>query len=78
MGEVQMFEDNKTTGYWFKVQLKSSESPEYFSKGDFVSETLSKDHASHYSTEIRDTIFFVLHADVKAKRTFCFAPQLGV
>jgi hypothetical protein len=51
MGDVQMFEDNKATGYGFKVQLKSSESPEYFSKGDFVSETLSKDHASHYSTD---------------------------
>lgn len=74
--DIQMFEDNKATGEWFKVQLKSSQSSEYSSKGDFVSETISKDHASHYSTKIRDPIFIV-HADVKAKRTFWFAPQLS-
>jgi hypothetical protein len=71
--DVQMFEDNKATGEWFKVQLKSSECSEYSANGDFVSETISKDHASYYSTEIRDPIF-ILHADVKAKRTFWFAP----
>jgi Domain of unknown function (DUF4365) len=74
--DVQMFEGNRATGEWFKIQLKSSENTEYSATGDFVSEVLPRNHAAHYSTEIRDPIFLI-HADTIAKRTFWFAPQLA-
>ena len=74
--DVQMFEGNIATGEWFKVQLKSSESTDYSTQGDFISETLPTKHAAHYSTEMTDPIFLV-HADVRSKRTFWFAPQLN-
>jgi hypothetical protein len=74
---VQMFEDNKATGEWFKVQLKSSENTNYSVLGHFLSETLTAKHAVHYSTQINDPIFLI-HADVKSKRTFWFAPQLDL
>jgi hypothetical protein len=74
--DIQMFESGKTTGEWFKVQLKSSENTQFSANGDFISETLPIDHAVHYSTQIRDPIFLI-HADVKSKRTFWFAPQLA-
>jgi hypothetical protein len=73
--DVQMFERNQATGEWFKVQLKSSESTDYSTNGDFVSETLTAKHVAHYSTEITDPMFLI-HADVKSKRTFWSALQL--
>jgi hypothetical protein len=72
----QIFEQGKATGEWFKVQLKSSENTQYSAKGDFISETLDKMHVVHFSTEMRDPVLLI-HADVKAKRTFWFAPQLS-
>lgn len=74
--DIQVFEQTKATGEWFKVQLKSSENTQYSVDGDFISETLSMDHAAHYSTEIREPIFLI-HADVRSKKTFWFAPQLA-
>lgn len=73
--DVQVFEDSKATGEWFKVQLKSSESTDYSGEGDFISEPLSRQHAAHFSTEMREPVF-VIHADVTAGRTFWYAPQL--
>ena len=66
---VQLFEQHKATGEWFKVQLKSSASTEYSVKGDFISETLEMKHAKHYCLEIREPVFLI-HADVKGRRTF--------
>jgi hypothetical protein len=34
--DVQIFEQYKATGEWFKVQLKSSGSTAYSAKGDFI------------------------------------------
>jgi Domain of unknown function (DUF4365) len=45
--DIQIFEQHQATGEWFKVQLKSSESTEYSTRGDFLSETLSTSHATH-------------------------------
>lgn len=73
--DVQLFEQHKATGEWFKVQLKSSASTEYSAKGDFISETLEMKHARHYCVEMRDPVF-VIHADVRGGRIFWFAPQL--
>jgi uncharacterized protein DUF4365 len=73
--DVQIFDQHKATGEWFKAQLKSSESSAYSAEGDFISETLDLRHAKHYSTQMRDPIFLI-HADVATKRTFWHAPQL--
>ena len=67
--DIQIFEQHQATGEWFKVQLKSSESTEYSTHGDFISETLPTSHAAHYSAEIADPIFLI-HADVRAKKIF--------
>jgi Domain of unknown function (DUF4365) len=73
--DVQLFDDRKATGDWFKVQLKSSEKTAYSAQGEFISEILSQQHITHFSTELREPIFIV-HADVDAERTFWYAPQL--
>jgi hypothetical protein len=74
--DVQVFEKNKATGEWFKVQLKSSESTDYSAQGEFISESLARQHATHFSSEMRDPVF-VIHADVTAERTYWYAPQLN-
>jgi hypothetical protein len=74
--DVQVFDKNEATGEWFKVQLKSSENTQYSKNGDFIAQPISEDHARHYSEQLRDPIF-VLHADVKNKRTCWYAPQLS-
>ncbi|MBA3915490.1 MAG: DUF4365 domain-containing protein [Acidobacteriales bacterium] len=74
--DVQIFDQGKATGEWFKVQLKSSEATRYSAKGDFVSEKLEKMHAAHFSVEMRDPVILI-HADTVAKRSFWFAPQLS-
>jgi uncharacterized protein DUF4365 len=73
--DVQIFQDHRATGEWFKVQLKSSEATNYSANGDFISETLELKNAAHYSTELLEPSFLI-HADVQAKRTFWYAPQL--
>jgi len=73
--DVEIFKEHKSTGEWFKVQLKSSECTQYSADGSFVSESLSSAHATHYSAEINDPCL-VIHADVMTGRTFWFAPQL--
>lgn len=72
---VQIFEDGKSTGDWFHVQLKSSAASEYASAGTFVSQDLTIDHARHYALELRQPILLI-HADVAAERLFWHAPQL--
>src|SRR5450432_700770 len=74
--DVEIFAEHKSTGEWFKVQLKSSESTQHSADGSFVSESLSSAHARHYSIEISDPCL-VIHADVETGRTFWFAPQLS-
>jgi Domain of unknown function (DUF4365) len=74
--DVEIFKEHRSTGEWFKVQLKSSECTQYSADGSFVSESLSSTHARHYSIEISDPCLLI-HADVKTRRTFWFAPQLN-
>jgi hypothetical protein len=49
--DVQLFEEAKATGEWFKLQLKSSANTAYSAQSEFISETLSREHATHFSTE---------------------------
>lgn len=73
--DIQIFQDGKATGEWFKVQLKSSESTSYSASHDSISQQLEYTHAVHYSTEIRAPMF-LMHADVENQKTFWHAPQL--
>jgi Domain of unknown function (DUF4365) len=73
--DVQLFENAKATGEWFKLQLKSSLNTVYAINRDFISEPLSRQHAVHFSAEMKDPIF-VIHADLVERRTFWYAPQL--
>lgn len=74
---VQVFDKEREspTGASFHVQLKSSESSEYSTSGDFISQDLSIDHARHYSSEMRSPVI-VVHADVIRKKVYWYAPQL--
>jgi hypothetical protein len=73
--DIQLFENHRATGEWFKLQLKSSESTSYSADHVFISETIDRDHAAHFSSEMVDPVF-VIHADVATGRTFWYAPQL--
>jgi len=73
--DVQVFAAGSPNGLWFKVQLKSSSSSRLSADGGFVSVQLDVDHAKHYALELRDP-FFLIHADIQAKRIFWSALQL--
>lgn len=75
--DIQIFNEGKATGEWFKVQLKSSEKTSYSASNDFISQELDYSHAVHYSTHMRDPIFLI-HADVQTNKTFWYAPQLDL
>jgi Domain of unknown function (DUF4365) len=72
---VQVFDGEHPSGAWFHVQLKSSTSPDYSTKGTFVSQELGIDHARHYATEMRDPVFLI-YADVASHKLYWHAPQL--
>ena len=73
--DIQIFIEGQATGDWFKVQLKSSETTDYSTTGEFVSQQLGIDHAIHYAEQLQEPIL-IIHADVKEKRTFWYSPQL--
>lgn len=75
--DVQVFENEKPTGDWFKVQLKSSEETDYSSSGDFVSQDLDLSHARHYALEATEPTILI-HVDIKTRGVFWTAPQLDV
>lgn len=72
---VQVFDGKSPTGAWFHVQLKSSAASDYSADRSFISQELSIDHARHYALEMREPVLLI-HADVKAKAVFWYAPQL--
>jgi hypothetical protein len=73
--EVEVFENYKSTGILFKVQLKSSTQSDYSRKKNAVREHVKRKHLAYYCKELTDPVILV-HADVKAGRTFWRAPQL--
>lgn len=73
--EVEVFENYKSTGTLFKVQLKSSAQSDYSKKGDTVREHVKRKHLTYYCKELTDPLILI-HADVKAKKTFWLTPQL--
>jgi hypothetical protein len=75
--DIEIFRDFRSTGVFFKLQLKSSDSTIYSANADFVSQELMVRNAQYLCREVRSQVI-VVHADVKAKRTFWMAPQLDV
>ena len=72
---MQVFDQASPTGVWFHIQLKSSGSSNYSTDRGFISQGLSSDHARHYALEMREPVL-VVHADIKSKLLFWYAPQL--
>ena len=73
--DVEVFNENRTTGITFKLQLKSSRSTAYSSGGDFVAEIVDVKNARYLIQEMQ-TPTILAHADVENGRTFWCAPQL--
>jgi len=73
--EVEIFDNFKSTGVFFKVQLKSSESTRYVNSRTVISQPLRVASARYLSAEVRLPVVLI-HADVKNKKTFWCVPQL--
>jgi len=73
--EVEVFQDFKSTGTLFKVQLKSSAHSDYSRKRGSVREHVKRKHLAYYCRELTEPVILI-HADVASNRTFWAAPQL--
>ena len=73
--EVEVFENGRTTGSTFKIQLKSSDEPDYSAARDFVSVSLSVPRARYLVHELQVPTVLI-QADVAAGRLYWVAPQL--
>jgi hypothetical protein len=77
--EIEVFSDEggslRSTGFAFKVQLKSSAASKYLKSESSVSQEVKKRHLAYYLDELRVPVVLI-HADVKAKKLFWAAPQL--
>src|SRR5437762_14106394 len=73
--EVEVFENGRTTGSTFKIQLKSSDEPEYSAARDFVSVSLSVPRARYLVNELQVPTMLI-QADAAAGRLYWIAPQL--
>lgn len=73
--EIEVFEDYKSTGVLFKVQLKSSEHSKYSEKRGSVKQEIKQKHLAYYCDQLADPVI-ILHADTCSARTFWLAPQL--
>jgi uncharacterized protein DUF4365 len=74
---VEMFENFKSIGVIFKVQLKSSTLTKYSASKGFISQPLKLSNAQYLCNELRVPVLLV-HADVKNARTYWGAPQLMI
>ena len=73
--DIQIFDGEKATGEWFKVQLKSSAATKYSADGGSVQQPLETSHAIHYAQDMKEPTF-IIHADTETGKTFWYAPQL--
>lgn len=76
--EVEVFSDEgghfHSTGFIFKVQLKSSAKSRYLKSDSCVCSEIKKKHLAYYLDELKVPVI-VIHADVRGKRLFWTAPQ---
>jgi len=73
--DIEVFDNFRSVGVFFKVQLKSSEWTRYSESKEFISQRLEISNAEYLCREVRLPVV-VIHADIKAGRTFWYAPQL--
>jgi hypothetical protein len=73
--EVEVFENGRTTGSTFKIQLKSSDETGYSDARDFLSVPLSVPRARYLVNELQVPTVLI-QADVAARRLYWTAPQL--
>ncbi len=66
--DVEIFDNFKLTGIFFKVQLKSSAGTRYSASKAFISQQLEIPNAEYLSREVRLPVVLI-HADVKTQRT---------
>ena len=76
--EVEVFSDEgdrfRSTGFIFKIQLKSSGKSRYLKSDSCVSAEIKKKHLAYYLDELKVPVI-VIHSDVNGKRLFWAAPQ---
>ena len=76
--EVEVFSDEgghfHSTGFIFKVQLKSSSKSRYLKSASCVSSEIKKKHLAYYIKELKIPVV-VMHADVIGRRLFWAVPQ---
>lgn len=73
--EVEIFDNFKSTGVFFKVQLKSSGRTQYSASKDFISQPIKSQNARYLCHEVRLPVVLI-HADITKGGTFWVAPQL--
>src|SRR6266516_2001850 len=65
--DIEVFKKGESTGFSFKVQLKSSTASEYSADGIFISQELTIDQAEYLAVQqIAPTV--LMHADVSTNR----------
>ena len=72
--EVEVFENYKSTGILFKVQLKSSAQSDYSRKRDTIREHVRRKHLAYYCKELTDPVILI-HADVEEKKPSGWHPS---
>jgi hypothetical protein len=73
--DIEIFENYKSTGVFFKVQLKSSRRTQYSASKEFISQPINTSNATYLCHEVRLPVVLI-HADVSNNRIFWLAPQL--
>lgn len=73
--EVEIFENEKSTGIIFKVQIKGTKNPKFILNDSFISFSLSLDDVIYFCEELNVPMIFIL-CDVTNERTWWHAIQL--
>ncbi len=74
-GEVEVFCQGRSTGVFFKVQVKGTEKPSFLTDGRTISFPLRTDHASYFCDELLAPVFLML-VDIAERRIWWHAIQL--
>ena len=59
-GEVEIFENDQSTGIIFKVQIKGTENPKFISNDSLISFSLTLDDVVYFCEELNVTMIFIL------------------
>jgi hypothetical protein len=73
--EIEVFEEQRTTGLFFKVQLKGTKSADFIEDGAFLSFQLPVKIANYFCNELRIPLIFIL-CETTTERLWWTAPQM--